>query len=63
MLCTLANLEKEKISEIQSLEKNIGKTLIAFSCKDISLEPVKESELAEIKRLEQKLAVSLVAVK
>ena len=63
MLCTLAKLEKEKLAEVQSLEKNIGKTLIAFACKDISIDPLKDNELSEIKKVEQKLNVSLVAVK
>ncbi len=63
MLCTLAHLEKEKLVDIQSLEKNIGKTLIAFSCKDLDVAPLKEEELQQIKKVEQKLNISLVAVK
>ncbi len=63
MLCTLANLEKEKLEDIQSLEKSLGKTLIAFSCKDVNIVPLKEDELARIKQVEKKLNISLVAVK
>ncbi len=63
MLCTLANLEKEKLADIQTLEKSMGKTLIAFSCKDIKIVPLKEDELSQIKQVEKKLNVSLVAVK
>jgi hypothetical protein len=63
MLCTLAHLEKDKLADIQSLEKTLGKTLIAFSCKDIDIVPVNEDELSRIKQVEQKLNVSLVAVK
>lgn len=63
MLCTLAHLEQEKLSELQSLEKKLGRTLIAFSCNDVDVVPLKENELAEIKRVENKLNVSMVAVK
>ncbi len=63
MLCSLANLEKEKLADIQSLEKSLGKTLIAFSCKDIKLDLLKEDELSQIKQVEKKLNISLVAVK
>jgi hypothetical protein len=63
MLCTLAKLEKDKLDDIQSLEKSLGKTLIAFSCKDINIVPLKEEELSKIKQVEEKLKISLVAVK
>lgn len=63
MLCTFAHLEKEKISEIQSLEKKLGKTLLAFSCDDVDITPLKEAEITEIKQVESRLKVSLVAVK
>ncbi len=63
MLCTFANLDKEKIAAIQSLEKKLGKTIIAFSCRDIGISPLKNDEIAQIRESEKKLGVSLVAVK
>jgi hypothetical protein len=63
MLCTLAQLEKEKLADVQSLEKRLGKTLIAFSCKDIDIVSLKEDEISQIKQVEKKLNISLVAVK
>lgn len=63
MLCTLAQLEKDKLADVQSLEKSLGKTLIAFACKDINIVSLKEEELSQIKQVEKKLNVSLVAVK
>lgn len=63
MLCTFAQLEKEKLAAVQSLEKSLGKTLIAFSCKDVEIVPLKEDELSQIKEAEKKLNVSLVAMK
>ncbi len=63
MLCTLANLENDKLERVQSLEKKLGKTLIAFSCREMSIVPLKEDELSQIKQVEKKLNLSLIAVK
>ena len=63
MLCTLANLDKEKVATIQSLEEKLGKTIIAFSCKDMGASPLKDDELAQIQATEKKLGIALVAVK
>lgn len=63
MLCTLANLDNEKVAAIQSLEKKLGKTIIAFSCRDISASPLKDDEIAQIRETEKKLGLALVAVK
>lgn len=63
MLCTFAQLDREKVEAIQSLEKELGKTIIAFSCKDISVSPLKDSEIARIRETEKRLGLALVAVK
>ncbi len=63
MLCTLAHLEKDKLNEVQTLEKSLGKTLIAFSCNAVDIIPLKDDEISKIKQVEKKLNVSLVAVK
>lgn len=63
MLCTMAALDKEKLEAIQSLEKKLGKTVLAFSCKDINATPLKEDEITQIKEVEGKLGLALVAVK
>jgi hypothetical protein len=63
MLCTMASLDKEKLEAVQSLEKKLGKTVLAFSCKDISATSLKEDEIAQIKEVEGKLGLALVAVK
>jgi len=63
MLCTFAQLDREKLEAIQSLEKKLGKTVIAFSCQDIGITPLKEDEIARMRDLEQKLGLALVAVK
>jgi hypothetical protein len=63
MLCTFANLDKEKLEAVQSLEKKIGKTLIAFACKEMSATSLEDNELAQIKEVEDKLGLSIVAIK
>ena len=63
MLCSLASLDKEKIEAIQALEKKMGKTVLAFSCRDLKPDSLKDDEIAQIKEAESRLGLSLVAVK
>jgi len=63
MLCTFAQLDGEKLKAVQSLEKKMGKTVVAFSCKDIGITPLKDDEIAQLRDLEKKLGLALVAVK
>jgi hypothetical protein len=62
MLCSLSNLDQEKIAAIQNLEKETGKTLLAFSCKDFKPSMLTSDQLAKIQKLEKDLSLSLVAV-
>ena len=62
MLCTISNLKPETLSAIQELEKELGKTLIAFSSHDIETAQINASELQKIQALENDLSLSLVAV-
>jgi hypothetical protein len=63
MLCSLSKLDKEKIISIESAEKKIGKTLLAFSCHDTPPAKLTEEEVALVKETETKLGICLVAVK
>ncbi len=63
MFCTVAHLEKDKLADVQALEKKLGKTLIAFSCKNVEVAKLKDDELVQIRQVEQKLHISLLAVK
>jgi hypothetical protein len=64
MFCTVAHLEKDRLGDIQALEKKLGKTLIAFSCKsNVEIAKLKDDELVQIRQVEQKLHLSLLAVK
>ena len=63
MLCSLASLDKEKIEAIQALEKKMGKRVLAFSCRDLKADTLKDDEISQLKEAESKLGLSLVAVK
>ncbi len=63
MLCTMAKLNDRQLEEIRSLEKKLGKMVIAFSCSDINATKLEDAELAQIKEIERKLGLALVAVK
>ncbi|MDJ0686041.1 MAG: hypothetical protein QNJ84_15200 [Alphaproteobacteria bacterium] len=62
MVYTLASVEEEKLSEIRTLEREIGAPLIAMS--ELAVQPARldRDKLARIEALEKKLGVVLVAV-
>ncbi len=63
MLCSLSGkLDENSLKSIQNLEKEIGKTLLAFNCHDIKPSTLSENELSKIQKLENHLSISLVAV-
>ncbi|MEZ4524374.1 MAG: hypothetical protein R2941_00435 [Desulfobacterales bacterium] len=62
MVCSFSNLSDSALKSIQKLEKEIGKTLLSFSCGDIRPAAVGDDVLAKIQKLEKELSVSLLAV-
>jgi hypothetical protein len=63
MLCSLSTkLGETEIGQIDALEKELGVTLLAFSCHSVDPAGIDDAQLARISELEQKLGVSLVAV-
>jgi len=63
MLCSLATkVTDETIATISDLEKDLGKTLLAFQCHNLKPSDLSEAELHRIRDVETKLGVSLVAV-
>ena len=63
MLCSLATkVSDETVAAINTLEKDLGKTLLAFQCHNLKPSDLSEDELQRIKEVESKLGVSLVAV-
>jgi len=62
MLCSFSTLDNSNLKAIQTLEKELGRTLLSFSCHDIAPAVVDDEALAKISELEKKLGVVLVAV-
>ncbi|MEQ9364824.1 MAG: hypothetical protein RIF32_11295 [Leptospirales bacterium] len=62
MLYNVSKLEAEKLAAVQQLEKDLGKTFLAFTPYDLKPADLSDAELARIKILEKQLSVSLVAV-
>lgn len=63
MICSYAALDTGKLDEIQALEKKLGKVLIAFSCRDVNADTLSEAEMAQLKEVEEKMGVALLAVR
>jgi len=62
MLCSFSTLDNANLETIQALEKELGQTLLSFSCHDIAPAVIDDAALLKISELEQKLGVVLVAV-
>ena len=63
MLCSLATkLGDDQLTQIGTLEKELGVTLLAFSCHPLDPAAIDDGQLARVKALEEKLGISLVAV-
>jgi len=62
MLCSYSTLDKANLEAIQALEKELGQTLLSFSCHDIEPAVIDDDALLKISELEMKLDVVLVAV-
>ena len=62
MLCSLSDLNDQQLQRIRSLENDLGKTILSFSCHTASPASLQETELAKIQTLENELGLSLVAV-
>lgn len=63
MICSYAELDSVTLKAVQDLEKKLGKTVLAFSCRDINTDTLTEIELAELREVEQKLGLSLLVVR
>lgn len=62
MLCSLSKLDDSQLERIKSLEKELGKQLLSFSCHDVNPAELKDDELGKVQSLENELGLSLVAV-
>lgn len=64
MMCSLStNLGDNALAEITRLEEDLGQSLLAFSCHDFNPAELTQEQLSRVKVLEDRLGVSLVAVR
>lgn len=63
MLYSLANLESDKLSAIQNLEKEIGSPVVALAEIEAETVLLPKDQLKKLQELEDQLGVVLVAVK
>jgi len=64
MLYSLSpKLAPDDMKAINALEKDLGLPLLAFSCYDLKATAITPAQLAKIQELENRLGMSLVAVK
>jgi hypothetical protein len=63
MICSITNnMDEATLKSLTDLEKDLGKTLLAFSCHDVKPSMLSADELQKVQDVEKKLGVSLVAV-
>ncbi len=63
MLCSLSNLNSQDIDQVRTLEKELGITVLAFSCHEAEPALLDKETLDKIQAAEDRLGLSLVAVK
>lgn len=62
MLCSLSRLSDYDLKEINQLETDLQKPVLAYSCHDIRPAQLSGEEIKKIQELEKRLGLSLVAV-
>ena len=55
MVCSFSTLDNANLETIKALEKELGQTLLSFSCHDIESAVIDDEELSKISELEKKL--------
>ncbi len=62
MICAYAGMEGKKLEALQRAEKDMGRTLLAFSCQDVKPASLSEEQVGRIKTLEKELGIVVVAL-
>ena len=63
MLCSYATLDDSSLSAIAAFEKETGRTILAYTIRDVGIADMNAEQVDELRKLEDKLSVQLVAVK
>ena len=62
MLCSLSSLQEKDLERIRSLEADLGRTILAFSCHNAAPAKLDDADLAKLQGIEKEMGLSLVAV-
>jgi len=62
MLCSLSGLNEQQLEKIQSLESDLGKTILSFSCHTAKPAALEKADLSKIQSLENELGLSLAVI-
>ncbi len=62
MLCSYPSLDGNKLDSLQHLEKELGRTLLAYNCQQMEPARLTAEELERIQTLEKDLGVVIVAL-
>jgi len=62
LICSYPSLDGEKLDSLQHLEKELGRTLLAYSCHQMEPAQLTPEELERIQSLEKDLGVVIVAL-
>lgn len=63
MICNLSKMEQSQLEAVKATEKKLNKTLLAFTCHDLSADTLTDTELQAVKDLESRTGLVVVAVK
>ena len=62
MLCSLSSLETTSLDTVKTLEQEIGRTVLAFSCHSLAPAELTDQQLRRLQEVERELGVALVAL-
>ncbi len=62
MICSYPSLDGEKLDSLQHVEKELGRTLLAYNCHQLEPAQLTPEELQRIQSLEKDLGVVIVAL-
>lgn len=63
MMCNLSKIQESQLQAVKETEKKLNKTLLAFTCHDLSPDPLTDDELRTVRELERQTGLVIVAVK
>ncbi len=62
MICSYAPMDEKKLDSLKHLEKELGQTLLAYSCHDMKPAELTPEQVERLKKVEEELGVVIVAL-